>query len=260
MIQPPIPSGSEPTPASSLPPQPQMPPVRVLVKAKVPSITYFFLATTILVFIFQMLSTFSLRTDVLEAIGVKDNALILSGQIWRLITPIWLHANILHIFFNMYALFVIGPGLEQQYGHGRFLALYLLTGFAGNTLSFLFSSADSLGASTAIFGLIGAEAVFLLQNRKLMGKRGSRMLINICIVIALNLAISLTPGIDLWGHLGGLIVGLLFAWMAGPIWQVSPGIDAFEISDRRPGFRYLQATVILFILISAAAASKFFIK
>lgn len=260
MIQPPVPSNQETTPEQPVQPIQPRPQIRVVPKAKVPSVTYFFLVTTVLVYIFQYLGTFLLKNDVLANFGVKDNSLILAGQIWRLITPIWLHASVLHIFSNMYALFVIGPGLEQQYGHGRFLALYLLCGFAGNTLSFLFSNADSLGASTAIFGLIGAEAIFLIQNRKLLGQRSSRMLINIGIVIALNLAISFVPGIDLWGHLGGLVTGLAFAWMAGPVWKVSSGMAEIEVSDSRPEFRYLQTTVLLFIIIAVAAAAKFFIK
>jgi rhomboid protease GluP len=235
------------------PPLPK-PTVRLAVKARVPSVTYFFLGSTILVFLLQYLSS------AIVNFGVKNNDLILAGQLWRLITPIWLHANLLHVFFNMYALFVIGPSLEQQYGHWRFLALYLLCGFAGNTLSFLFSNYDSLGASTAIFGLIGAQAVFLLQNRRLLGQRANRMLINIGLVIVLNLAISFAPGIDLWGHLGGLIAGLAFAWMAGPVWGASPGLNEIEISDQRPEFRYLQTSLLLFVVIAVIAASKFFIK
>lgn len=242
-------------------PQPVLKPrIRLILKARIPSVTYFFLGSTILVFLLQYLSVATLKIDILEYFGMKINTAILAGQVWRLITPIWLHAGLLHIFSNMYALLVIGPGLEQQYGHWRFLMLYLLCGFAGNTLSFLFSDANSLGASTAIFGLIGAEAVFLLQNRKLLGQRANRMLINIGMVIALNLAISFSPGIDLWGHLGGLITGLVFAWWAGPVWGASPGPTEIEVSDQRPGFRYLQTSLLLFVVIAVAAAAKFIIK
>lgn len=236
------------------------PRIRLVLKAKTPSITYFFLGSTVLVFFLQYLSVTMLKVDLLQYAGMKINAAILAGQVWRLITPIWLHAGLLHIFSNMYALLVIGPGLEQQYGHWRFLMLYLICGFAGNTLSFLFSEANSLGASTAIFGLIGAEAVFLLQNRKLLGQRANRMLINIGMVIALNLAISFSPGIDLWGHLGGLIAGLAFAWMAGPVWGATPNVTEIEVSDQRPGFRYLQTSLLLFVVIVVVAAAKFFIK
>ena len=85
-------------------------------------------------------------------LGAKVNELILAGQVWRLITPILLHASILHIGFNMYALFVIGPQLERFYGHGRFLLLYLIAGFTGNVLSFVLSPNPSLGASTSVLG------------------------------------------------------------------------------------------------------------
>jgi rhomboid protease GluP len=89
--------------------------------------------------------------------------------LWRLFTPLLLHGSIAHIGFNMYALFIIGPGLERYYGHLRFLVLYLLAGFAGNVFSFLFTPALSVGASTAIFGLVAAQGVFLYRHRQLFG-------------------------------------------------------------------------------------------
>jgi rhomboid protease GluP len=108
--------------------------------------------------------------DVPAALGMKVNELIIHGQIWRLITPVLLHGSILHLGFNMYALYILGPGLERFYGHWRFLTLYLLAGFAGNVMSFIFSPNPSLGASTAIFGLLGAQGVFLYHNRGIYGR------------------------------------------------------------------------------------------
>ncbi len=99
-------------------------------------------------------------------LGLKVNELIVQGQYWRLLTPMFLHGDILHLGFNMYALYIFGPSLERYFGHLRFITLFVLSGFAGNVLSFMFSAAPSLGSSTAIFGLLGAEGVFLYRNRQ----------------------------------------------------------------------------------------------
>jgi rhomboid protease GluP len=143
----------------------------------------------------------------------------MQGQIWRLITPIFLHGSILHIGFNMYALFAIGPTLERFYGRWRYLTLFMLSGFAGNVMSFIFTASPSLGSSTAIFGLLGAEGVLIYQNRELFGSIATRALSQVVIIAIINLIIGLTPnsGIDNWGHIGGLIGGTLFAWFGGPV-------------------------------------------
>jgi len=200
--------------------------------ARQPYITYFMMATCVLVYIGQWLSQAVMGYDVFLALGAKINPAILQGQFWRLLTPMWLHGSILHLGFNMYALYVIGTGLERYYGHGRFLALYLLSGYAGNVISFLMSSGVSVGSSTAIFGLIAAEAVFIYQNRHLFQNARS-MLMNVIMILLINLILGLSPQIDNWGHLGGLIGGLAFSWSAGPIWQGEFQEDGYHLSDQR---------------------------
>jgi len=108
---------------------------------KNPGVTYALIGLTVLVYLLQILSQslFGQNMDLPFIYGGKINSQILQGQVWRLITPILLHGSLLHIGFNMYALYSIGPSLEKAYGHGRFLLLYLLGGFAGNTISFLLS-------------------------------------------------------------------------------------------------------------------------
>jgi rhomboid protease GluP len=221
-------------------PQPGEVRVPVTMRAAVnkPVVTYTILVVTILVFGLQWLSqTTTSGQDWPFALGGKINEFILQGQLWRLITPVLLHGSLMHIAFNMYALFVIGPSLERHYGHYRFLMLYLIGAFAGNTLSFVLSPNPSLGASTAIFGLVAAEAVFIFKNRQLFGSRARSMLINLGLIIVVNLALGLgvQSGIDNWGHLGGLIGGFIFAWVAGPIYKVEPiaGPTGFELLDSR---------------------------
>ncbi len=206
-----------------------------------PIVVYTLLGVTILVYLAQVGTQFLLGYDLPAALGVKANELIVSGQFWRLITPMFLHGSILHLGFNMYALYVLGPGLERHYGHGRFLALYMLAGFAGNVFSFMFTIEPSLGSSTAIFGLLGAQGVFLYRNRDLFGNIAQRALMNIVMIAVINLVIGLQPGIDNWGHVGGLIGGALFAWYAGPLFRVEGFYPPYRLVDERDSGDALRA-------------------
>jgi rhomboid protease GluP len=212
---------------------------------------------TILIYLLQILTGFVMGgVDLPAALGMKVNALIQQGQLWRLFTPMLLHGSLLHIGFNMYALYALGPGLESFYGHRRFLLLYVLSGFAGNVFSFLFSPANSLGSSTAIFGLLGAQAVFLYQNKKLFGAGAQRALGNVILVAVLNLWIGLSPGIDNWGHLGGLVGGTLFSWFAGPQLTVEGLLGNYTLADRRKNSQVLSTAILvggLFMVITFAA-------
>jgi rhomboid protease GluP len=184
-----------------------------------PYVTYVLIGICVLVYLLQWGTSNFLNVDIPATLGVKDNNLIMQGQLWRLFTPMFLHGSILHIGFNMYALFYIGPTLERFYGRWRYLGLFVLSGFAGNVISFMFSPYQSLGSSTSIFGLLGAEGVLLYQNREIFGTIARRALSQVVIIAAVNLVIGLTPGIDNWGHIGGLLGGTLFAWFGGPLLQ-----------------------------------------
>jgi rhomboid protease GluP len=208
------------------PASPEVPPVagvgqpapRVLFR---PYATYVLVGICVVIYLIQVTTQSYFGLDIPAALGVKDNSLILHGQLWRLFTPIFLHGSILHIAFNMYALFYIGSMTERFYGHARFLVLFMLSGFAGNVISFMFSSYDSLGSSTSIFGLLGAEGVLIYQNREIFGPIARRALSQVIIIGVVNLILGLTPGsaIDNWGHIGGLVGGTLFAWFGGPVLQ-----------------------------------------
>jgi rhomboid protease GluP len=184
--------------------------------------------------------------DLPAELGMKDNAAIAAGELWRLITPMFLHGSILHLGFNMYALHIFGPGLERHFGSARFLALYFLSGFAGNVASMAFSPAPSLGSSTAIFGLLAAQGVFLYSNREIFGGSARRALNNILMIAVINLLIGLSPGIDNWGHLGGLLGGALFSFLAGPILVVQGNYPDLSVTDRRePGAIILAGALVL---------------
>jgi rhomboid protease GluP len=184
-------------------------------------VTYALLGVIGLVFLAQFaLNPFGPGADPILVWGAKENTLIAQGQVWRLVTAIFIHGSVLHFAFNAYALYNIGRQLEATYGGLRFGALFGLSGLSGSIASLLFNPYPSIGASGAIFGLIGAEAVLLYRNRALLGPRGRSALQNIVLIAGVNLLFGLQGGIDNWAHLGGLLGGLALGWVIGPVWAV----------------------------------------
>lgn len=217
------------------------------------------LMVTLLVFAAQAgLSPSILGFDLLLALGAKDNAAILSGQLWRLVTPLFLHVGIPHVLVNMYSLYVIGPAVERPFGPARFLLVYFLSGISGVAFSLAFSPQPSAGASGAIFGLLGALAGFLYQHRTLLGPTGIGQLRHILLVAVVNLLIGLSPGIDNWGHLGGLLFGVSLSFLLGPRFEVDWQEDgSARLIDRRPasalGARFLLALLVALMVTTLAA-------
>lgn len=250
-------------PASSpdLDPVPAPQTVRVRMPSLPTTVTYVLIGITVAVYLLQILSVALWGYAIydigwLEVYGARINESIRAGELWRFITPVFLHGSLMHIFFNMYALFNIGSFLERQFGHGRFFLLYFLSGFAGNVFSFLLTGEGSIsvGASTAVFGLIGAQAVFLYQNRELFGDLARQMMGSTIFIIAINLFIGLSPRIDNWGHIGGLLGGALFAWFAGPRWGVAgvpPEMSLYDQREAREIFTGVGMVAVVFGLLAA---------
>lgn len=182
-----------------------VPPARTaaggLLRDGAPVVTYALMAVNIAVYILQMaiprlVNRFALIPGPVAAWGQYD----------RLLTSAFMHYGIVHILFNMYALYVLGPQLERHLGRMRFTALYLLSALGGSVVVYLFSplNAATAGASGAIFGLFGAT---LVAARRL--RLDVRSLI---VLIVINLVITFTvPGISWQGHIGGLVTGALVA-------------------------------------------------
>lgn len=225
-----------------------------------PVVTYTLIGVSVLIYLLQMGSQFLFGIDYLAALGVKANDLIIQGQVWRFFTPIFLHGSILHIGFNMYALYIIGPTLERLYGHQRYIALYILSGIAGNIFSFIFTPNASLGSSTAIFGLLSAEAIFLYRNREIFGRAAQRGLVQIVGIAAVNLLIGLSPGIDNWGHVGGLVGGTLFAWFAGPVLQVEGIYPTLSLVDTRDSREVVLTGFLLSVLLVLLAGGVIYAR
>jgi rhomboid protease GluP len=242
-------------------PAPAPKPVYVRMPSTPTTVTYVLIGVTVAVYLLQMLSVAVwgyavYQVDWLEVYGARFNDAIRAGELWRFITPVFLHGSLTHIFFNMYALLAIGGFLERQLGHGRFVLLYFLSGFAGNVFSFLFTGEGSysVGASTAVFGLIGAQAVFFYQNRELFGGQARQAIGNTVFIIAINLFIGLSPGIDNWGHIGGLLGGALFALFASPLWKVVGLPPELSLEDERESRDVITGSSAVALVFSLLAA------
>jgi len=150
--------------------------------------------------------------------GIKLSDRILRGQeLYRLVTPMFLHGGIAHLMMNTYSLQAVGPDVEGFFGPGRFLATYAMAGVAGNLMSAINSPNPALGASGAVFGIVGAYYVFLSRNRRLFGRQGANMQQGITRTIAVNLFLgAMNPMVDNWGHIGGAVGGAAMAYYFGP--------------------------------------------
>lgn len=135
------------------------------------------------------------------------NVKIFEGEVWRLFTAMFFHADLLHLFNNMLFLFLFGVALESNYRKLEFTAIYFLSGLVGNIFSLFFLPPDviSLGASGCIFGLVGASIMSYISYDK------SALLIGL-IYLVFFLLQSMGEGINTIAHLGGGIVGLLFGY------------------------------------------------
>jgi membrane associated rhomboid family serine protease len=177
------------------------------------------------------------------AFGVKSNPEIAHGQWWRFVTPIFIHIGLLHIFFNSYALWVVGPQVEKLYGGARFVLLYVLTGVAGVYGSYAYHpNTISAGASGAIFGLFGVLLVFGLRYRSSIPPFFARAVgTGVLPVIVINLIIGFTiPAIDNSAHIGGLLAG---AALAAVVPFQKPG------EETHAGFRAIQIALLAMIAV-----------
>lgn len=174
---------------------------------KKPVITYALIIINVLVFIaMYIFGKGSEDTLTLLLFGANYPVLVRAGDYYRLITSAFLHAGLLHLIFNNYALYVIGSQLESFLGKAKFLIIYLVSAICGSLMSMLFSDGISVGASGAIFGLLGSLLYFGYNYRVYLGTVLKSQIIPL---IILNLVIGfITPGIDNAAHIGGLLGGL----------------------------------------------------
>lgn len=198
--------------------------------------------------------------------GANEKSFIYEGQWWRLVTSTFLHAPwplIIHIGLNGYALYVIGAELEAFVGRLRFVAIYVVSGLAGSVASFAFIPAHvpGMGASGAIFGLIGALGVYFGLHRRLFGKMGTAQFWNIIVVIALNMGIGFL-GVQFFGrftidnsaHIGGLIAGAAIGYVLCPRYKLGDWYNPLVrnvVNINKGPLTWIAATLIGLIVVAA---------
>jgi len=153
--------------------------------------------------------------------GARVNNAILNGGQWhRLMSPVFLHGGAMHLLSNLFSLYRVGPLIEAAYGPARAALLYLLSGIGGNLAGLWFGSARgmSIGASGAVFGLMGATAAHVLRNKRALGGYGDALLRNVVQILALNLFIGTRrgSGVDNLAHVGGFVSGAVLGLLLSP--------------------------------------------
>lgn len=218
--------------------------------------TMIFIGLNVGVFVLMCLaggfSVMSVDPEVLRGFGAKQNDLIAEQhQYWRLITSMFIHIGLIHLFLNNYALWIIGQEIEQIYGSARFVVLYLVTGMIGSVGSYVFNpQATSAGASGAIFGLFGVMATFAFRYRREIPQMLSREIRRrVLPIIAINLVFGFSVKIvDNAAHIGGLLSGIVLA-LAVPYMRPNEKITPIL-------WRALQTVCLALIFVSFLGAFR----
>ena len=150
-------------------------------------------------------------------VGARFGAIVPSliwgaGEYYRLFTAMFVHFGWMHLFFNVAGMLIFGTRIEKYYGKSAFLAIYLVSGLTASAASLLLTQGFSAGASGAVYGLIGAAFVYTRVTGKAMDKINNQILL-FYIVMGLGMGF-IVPNIDYFGHIGGLIAGLLVGFSA----------------------------------------------
>lgn len=174
---------------------------------KTPYITYILIFINILFYVLSIISNSFYNSMVLNP------SKILNGEYYRLLSCIFMHGGIIHLLCNMYCLYVIGPQVESFFGKIKYIVIYLLSGIIGSLMSLSITNSISLGASGAIFGLLGSILYFGYHYRVYLSQAIKSQIMPI---IVLNLFLGfILNGVDNAAHIGGLIGGVLVSMMAG---------------------------------------------
>lgn len=206
---------------------------------KKPYITYALIIINIIIYILGM---FFGQDYMIYNFGLHPE-LVQSGQFYRLFTCMFLHGNILHLIFNMYALYIIGIQVENFFSKWKYSLIYIISGIVGGLFSMIFTKSWSVGASGAIFGLMGALLYFGYHHRVYLGTVIKSQIIP---VIIINLIIGFaSTGIDNAAHIGGLIGGIL-------------GSMALGVKDKKDTVDQINGTIITLILLGFLVYVAFF--
>ena len=181
-------------------------------KRKTPYFTLGLISINVIIFIIMYMMDYS--TLFIERFSVWGYGIIKEFQVYRLITGTFLHADIAHLLFNMYALYILGSQMEGFLGRFKFLAVYFFSALVGSLFSIIFNNIASIGASGAIFGLLGSLLYFGYHYRVYLGSVIKSQVIPI-IIINFMIGLLSDGSIDNFAHLGGLIGGLIMTMAVG---------------------------------------------
>lgn len=182
-----------------------------------PRLTILLIITNVVIFIWQLVSGALNSKEAIIAGGALERERLLSGEIWRLVTPMVLHGSIDHLIGNCLALYVLGMACEHVLSLPQVGVIYLVSGICGSLLSVLAQPGPSVGASGAIFGLMAATVVFLYRYQKAFYVRDHRIGFVIAAWGLYTIATGfLTPYVDNFAHIGGAIGGAVAMWVQTP--------------------------------------------
>ncbi|GJU46824.1 rhomboid-like protein 2 [Tanacetum coccineum] len=199
---------------------------------------------------------FGASSNTLEKMGALQWWKIVHGhQGWRLVTANWLHAGLIHLVANMLSLVLIGIHLEQQFGFLRIGAIYLLSGFGGSILSSLFiQKSISVGASGALFGLLGTMLSELITNWTIYSNKAAALL-TLIVIVVINLAVGILPFVDNFAHIGGFMTGFLLGFILLPRpqfgWLERHSLPAdVRVRSKYKVYQYILGLVALAVLVA----------
>lgn len=209
--------------------QPRQPRERMMLNMEriTPFLSYALIAVNVAVFLVSVISPTTYREMVLAGAN-SGSGVFGEGQYYRLFTAMFLHANFAHIFFNMYALSILGTSIEQMYGRWRFAAIYMLGGLTGSVASAWLNDPNiiGVGASGAVFALLGAQFFFYYRYRKELGAMGRGAVQQYATILIINVLIGITvPQIDNTAHMGGLVGGVALGLLLAPQLTAKLGLD-----------------------------------
>jgi rhomboid protease GluP len=236
-------------------PQPDAPPssgVRLQIPTYPVRLTYILIAANVLAFA----ATLVFNPIIYYLGGLVPGFVLERGQAWRLLTAGFIHGDIMHIGFNMYALYIFGRQVERLFGTRRFALIYGLALIGGSAVVVLFDAMDSLtvGASGAILGLLGALVAYFWRYQEMMLGARAR-LSNLVTTAAINLGLGLLPRVSLWGHLGGTLAGVAMGLMLlpryKPLYGLTPRMETVERRSQEWTNAAIGLLGCVFILIAA---------
>ncbi len=178
-------------------------------------ITYIIVMINAAVWVLGNILRISTGFDYFTIYGSKSNIHIILGEYWRLITPMFLHADLMHLFANSFSLVIFGQVVERFYGVKKMLYIYVIAGITGNIMSFAFTPNVSLGASGAVLGVGGALVFMWIRNKNSYSIR-RRQYITLVFLFFFNIVYGFNQtGIDNYAHLGGALGGYLVSGLSG---------------------------------------------